>query len=156
MFAYRRRRMPTAAAMLPLAILLALPNRASGQADPGTIVHPEPGSRIDSILFHAFVFPDSVHPNQGLVSLAVYQCGDATQRALWEIKRPSQRVDGAFGRMPTPLFIRYGELPGPTWVQRHAARPLRPGCYYVRTTGGGIGAERQFYAKADGVITEKQ
>src|SRR2546422_5494237 len=57
MFACRRRRMPTVAAMLPLCILLALPSRASGQADPGTMVHPEPGSRIDSLLFHAFVFP---------------------------------------------------------------------------------------------------
>jgi|SRR6266550_7688689 len=102
MFACGRRRMPTVAAMLPLCILLALPSRASGQADPGTMVHPEPGSRIDSLLFHAFVLPDSLHPNQGLVSLAVYQCGDTTQRALWEIKRPSQRVDGAFDRMPTP------------------------------------------------------
>ena len=156
MFACGRRRMPTVAAMLPLCILLALPSRASGQADPGTMVHPEPGSRIDSLLFHAFVLPDSLHPNQGLVSLAVYQCGDTTQRALWEIKRPSQRVDGAFDRMPTPLFIRYGKLPGPTWVQRHAAHPLRPGCYYVLTGGGGIGAYRQFYVQADGVITEKK
>jgi len=156
MFACGRRRMPTVAAMLPLCILLALPSRASGQADPGTMVHPEPGSRIDSLLFHAFVFPDSLDPNQGLVSLAVYQCGDTTQRALWEIKRPSQRVDGAFDRMPTPLFIRYGKLPGPTWVQRHAAHPLRPGCYYVLTGGGGIGAYRQFYVQADGVITEKK
>src|SRR2546427_246072 len=81
MFACGRRRMPTVAAMLPLCILLALPSRASGQADPGTMVHPEPGSRIDSLLFHAFVFPDSLDPNQGLVSLAVYQCGDTTQRA---------------------------------------------------------------------------
>jgi len=120
------------------------------------MVHPEPGSRIDSLLFHAFVLPDSLHPNQGLVSLAVYQCGDTTQRALWEIKRPSQRVHGAFDRMPTPLFIRYGRLPGPTWVERHAARPLRPGCYYVLTGGGGIGAYRQFYIQADGVITEKK
>jgi hypothetical protein len=124
--------------------------------DPGTMVHAEPGSRIDSIVFHAFVFPDSIHPNQGLVSLAVYQCGDTTHRALWAIERTSQGVRGAFHRTAIPLFIRYGELPAPEWVQRQAASSLQAGCYSVRTVGGGIGAQRQFYVQADGVITQKQ
>ena len=127
-------------------LLLLAPRPALSQADPGTAIHPEPGSRSDSLFFHAFVYPDSSAPNRDLSSVTVTEC--QTRRVVWRVERKRR------GPLP-PLLIRYGSLPSADWTESKAPERLRPGCYSVSSIGGGIGFDADFEIRADGTVTLK-
>jgi hypothetical protein len=123
---------------------------ACAYGDPGTQVHPEPGSRTDSLMFHAFVSADSQHANRNVRFLEVFACGDSSRHLLWRVERPDRGFLSR--RIEVPLYIRYGRLPAPGWLEPTGPTPLAPGCYLVRTFGGGIGAQSKFEVAVDGRV----
>ena len=130
-----------------VGLLLLLASRpALSQADPGTVIHPEPGSTSDSLFFHAFVYPDSSVSNGDLRSITVTEC--QTGRRVWRIERKRR------GQRP-PLLIRYGSLPSVDWTELKSPERLRPGCYSVSSTGGGIGFYAEFEIRTDGSVIRK-
>ena len=133
-------------ALSSLLVLLAS-RPALGQADPGTAIHPEPGSTSDSLFFHAFVYPDSSVPNGDLISITVAECQSG--RTAWSIERKRRG-------QPPPLLIRYGSLPSTDWTELKAPERLLPGCYSVSSRGGGISiGDTDFEIRPDGSVIQQ-
>ena len=118
--------------------------------DGGLEVHAEPGSRADSLVFHAFVLPDSVQGGGSISSVTVWSCA-ATENPtpLWRIERTQRPF---WRRANSGTHFRYGSVPSAEWRTVQAARALAPGCYVVRTPGDGIGGRQEVLLSADGRV----
>lgn len=120
--------------------------------DPALEAHPEPGSRADSLIIHAFVGLDSAGGGKSLYSLVVTRCSTAAAHApdtAWAIERAAG--PGSRAREPRTVF-RYGAVPGAEWSVRHIPVPLSPGCYDLDVEGSGIGGMTEFRIDSQGVV----
>ena len=120
--------------------------------DPGTEVHPEPGSTAQHLSFHTYVFPDSLKPNRHLSKVLVETCRgttDTTRRTVWDVER------GKHGTGPERPFIEYGAVPR-GWTVHQPAQELTAGCYVVLVFGGGIGSESRFWVGESGAVDSVQ
>ena len=128
--------------------LMCLATASCIYGDPGTMVHPERGSNVSHLMFHAFVYPDSLRPNRDLSGITVRACRAADRvegRVFWAVER------GKRGARIEDRLIEYGAEPA-KWIVRQPAVVLTPGCYEVWTQGGGIGATTIFWLSPDGAI----
>ena len=130
-----------------LAVLF--PALAAGACDPPLYAHVEPGSRADSLVFHAFK-DDSVADADEIYGIRVTGRGDSTGIPIyWEVERRARRFYPP--REPRTHF-RYGELPASDWIEPTWPVILRPGCYEAEVTGGGLSAYARYVVRADGRV----
>jgi hypothetical protein len=133
-------------AILVLAVTLAA-------CDPMNAIHVEPGSRADSLVFHAFQRPDSVHGADALSTIEVMACDSSgrTVRPVWRLRHDERGWISAHFH-PSPVTFRYGADSIPGWTIMQRAEPLHAGLYAASAEGGGIGGYQRFFVDSLGHV----
>lgn len=125
---------------------------ALGACDPGIDAHVEPGSRADSLVFHAFMYPDSLRGGKSISAISVVGCRlrNGTRPMYWKAERRQRTF--TWLQAPETRF-RYGRLPESEWRVVHVADSLKPGCYRADLPGAGVGGTTWFVVHGDGSVT---
>jgi hypothetical protein len=133
--------MPFRRSVVVAALLVAV------ACDPHIEGHVEPGSRGDSVVIHAFRYPDSASGGRSVFSLLVGGCDTlAARRVFWRVEHSNR------GEAHDGAYLRYGAALGHGWVTTYEPDPLTPGCYLLDVRGGGIGGSQWFTIDSAGAV----